>query len=106
MVGGAHIFPPFQAEYLRALQGGRYHPPKRRPPASVSLLDRMPPVIYQQALRGTCVANAVTALLEYYGDCKTRLSVQYLYAATKEIERAGLERNLAHVRSRSSSSWP
>ena len=45
------------------------------------------------------MANAVTALLEYYGDCKTRLSVQYLYAATKEIERAGLERNLAHVRS-------
>ena len=61
MAGEAHIFPPFQAEYLRALQGGRYHPPKRRPPASVSLLDRMPPVIYQQALRGTCVANAVTA---------------------------------------------
>ncbi len=99
MAGEAHIFPPFQAEYLRALQGGRYHPPKRRLPSSVSLLGRMPPVIYQQALRGTCVANAVTALLEYYGDCKTRLSVQYLYAATKEIERAGLERNLAHVRS-------
>ena len=80
------------------MQGGRTRPPKRRPPASVSLVDRMPPVIYQQALRGTCVANAVTALLEYYGDCKTRLSVQYLYAATKEIEREGLERNLAHVR--------
>ena len=93
-----HIFSPFQAEYLRAMRDGRYRPPARRPPASVSLVDRMPPVIYQQALRGTCVANAVTALLEYYGDCKTRLSVQYLYSATKEIEREGLERNLAHVR--------
>ena len=93
-----HFFSPFQAEYLRAMQGGRTRPPTRRPPASVSLVDRMPPVVYQQALRGTCVANAVTALLEYYGDCKTRLSVQYLYSATKEIEREGLERNLAHVR--------
>ncbi len=94
------IFPPLQAEYLRAMSEGRYHPTRleRRPPASVSLVDRMPPVVYQQALRGTCVANAVTALLEYYGDCKTRLSVQYLYAVTKEIERAGLERNLALVR--------
>ena len=92
-----HIFSPYQAEYLRAMRDGRYRPPARRPPASVSLVDRMPPVVYQQALRGTCVANAVTALLEYYGDCKTRLSVQYLYSATKEIEREGLERNLARV---------
>ena len=98
MAEGQHIFSPFQAEYLRAMQGGRYRSPARRPPASVSLVERMPPVVYQQALRGTCVANAVTALLEYYGDCKTRLSVQYLYAATKELEREGLERNLAHVR--------
>ena len=93
-----HFFSPFQAEYLRAMQGGRARPPTRRPPASVSLVDKMPPIVYQQALRGTCVANAVTALLEYYGDCKTRLSVQYLHAVTKEIEREGLERNLAHVR--------
>ena len=98
MAEGPHIFSPFQAEYLRAMQEGRYRPPQRRPPASVSLVDRMPPVVYQQALRGTCVANAVTALLEYYGDCKTRLSVQYLYSATKAIERERLERNLAHVR--------
>ena len=98
MAGDPHIFSPFQAEYLRAMRDGRYRPPARRPPASVSLVDRMPPVVYQQALRGTCVANAVTALLEYYGDCKTRLSVQYLYSATKAFEREGLERNLAHVR--------
>ena len=95
-----HVFPPFQAEYLRAIAEGRYHPTvqERCPPVSVSLVKRMPPVIHQQALRGTCVTNAVIALLEYYCDCKMRLSVQYLYAATKEIEREGLERNLAHVR--------
>ena len=98
MAAAPHIFSPFQAEYLRAMQDGRYRPSARRPPASVSLVERMPPVVYQQALRGTCVANAVTALLEYYGDCKTRLSVQYLYSATKAIERERLERNLAHVR--------
>jgi hypothetical protein len=57
----------------------------------------MPP-IYEQALRGTCVSNAVTAMLEYYEDCKMRLSVQYLFAATKEVERAALERNLSRVR--------
>ena len=96
-----HILPPLQAEYLRAMAEGRYHPTllERQPPNSVSLMERMPPVVYQQALRGTCVANAVTALLEYYGDCKTRLSVQYLYAVTKEIERETLEGNLARVRS-------
>ncbi len=93
-----HFFSPFQAEYLRAMQGGRTRPPARRPPTSVSLVDRMPPIVYQQALRGTCVANAVTALLEYYCDCKTRLSVQYLYAVTKEIEREVMERNLSRVR--------
>ena len=98
MAESSHVFSPFQAEYLRAMRDGRHRPPTRRPPASVSLMARMPPVVYQQALRGTCVANAVTALLEYYGDCKTRLSVQYLYSATKELEREGLERNLTHVR--------
>lgn len=98
MAESSHVFSPFQAEYLRAMRDGRHRPPTRRPPASVSLVARMPPVVYQQALRGTCVANAVTALLEYYGDCKTRLSVQYLYSATKELEREGLERNLTHVR--------
>ena len=44
------------------------------------------------------MANAVTAMVEYYEDCKTRLSVQYLFAVTKEVERAALERNLQHLR--------
>lgn len=99
MGGATHIFPAPQADYLRAIKGGRHQPGVLsctfRP--RFSLVESMPPV-YQQSLQGACVANAVTALLEYYGDCKTRLSVQYLHAATKEIERAGLERNLAALR--------
>lgn len=99
MADAPHIFPGPQAAFLRVLADGRYRGSvlSRRYPRAVSLVDRMPPV-YQQALRGTCVANAVTALLEYYGDCRTRLSVQYLFAATKEVERAGLEKNLAALR--------
>ena len=54
----------------------------------------MPPVC-QQSLRGTCVAAAATALLEYYEDCRTRLSLQYLYEVTKELDRDWVGRNLA-----------
>ncbi len=94
-----HIFPAPQADYLRAIKGGRHQPGvlSRTFRPRFSLVESMPPV-YRQSLQGACVANAVTALLEYYNDCKTRLSVQYLHAATKEIERAGLERNLAALR--------
>lgn len=99
MSAAPYIFPAQQAEFLRALRDGRYRAPARtrNVPASTSLVARMPP-IYEQALRGTCVANAVTAMLEYYEDCKMRLSVQYLFAATKEVERAGLDRNLLRLR--------
>lgn len=98
-MGTAHVFPASQAECLRALREGRYGLRRRQPLAerSVSLVDRMPP-IYRQSLRGTCVANAVAALLEYHNDCRSRLSVQFLFAATKEVERAGLERNLQALR--------
>ena len=100
MDSAPYIFPPSQTEYIRALGRGliRACPLSRRHPASVSLRGRMPPV-YQQAVRGTCVAAAVTALLEYYEDCKTRLSLQYLYEVTKEIDAAWLERNLASLSS-------
>ena len=94
-----YIFPEAQAAYLRALQAGRCagETRSRGEPVRVSLVDRLPPV-YQQALQGTCVANAVTALLEYYGDCRTRLSVQYLASVTRDVERKGLERNLEALR--------
>ena len=99
MSAAPYIFPAQQAEFLRALRDGRYRAPARtrNVPASTSLVSKMPP-IYEQALRGTCVANAVTAMLEYYEDCKMRLSVQYLFAATKEVERAAIERNLLRLR--------
>ncbi len=100
MSNAPYIFPAQQAEFLRALRDGRYKAPTRARnlQSAFSLVSKMPP-IYEQALRGTCVSNAVTAMLEYYEDCKTRLSVQYLFAATKEAERLGLERNLARLRS-------
>ena len=99
MAAAPYIFPAQQAEFLRALRDGRYRAPARtrNVPSATSLVSKMPP-IYEQALRGTCVSNAVTAMLEYYEDCKIRLSVQYLFAATKEVERAGLECNLSRLR--------
>ena len=96
MSASAHRFPAQQAAFLKALADGSYRA-EARGSANVSLVDRMPPV-YRQALQGACVANAVTALLEYYGDLRTRLSVQYLHAATKDFERKGLERNLENLR--------
>lgn len=93
-----YIFPPSQTEYMRALGKGliRTCPISRRHPSRVSLRERMPPV-YQQSVRGTCVAAAVTALLEYYEDCKTRLSIQYLYEVTKELDAAWIGRNIASL---------
>ena len=95
----SYRFPVQQAAFLRALKGGVYQGVARsgRGPRSVSLVSQMPPV-YQQALQGTCVANAVTALLEYHDDLRTRLSVQFLFAATKEVERNGLELNFRNLR--------
>lgn len=95
----SYRFPVQQAAFLRALKGGGYQGVARsgRGPRSVSLVSQMPPV-YQQALQGTCVANAVTALLEYHDDLRTRLSVQFLFAATKEVERNGLELNFRNLR--------
>ena len=99
MAEPSYRFPVQQAAFLRALKGGGYQGVARsgRGPLSVSLVSQMPPV-YQQALQGTCVANAVTALLEYHDDLRTRLSVQFLFAATKEVERNGLELNFRNLR--------
>lgn len=96
----SYRFPVQQAAFLRALKGGGYQGVARsaRGHRSVSLVDRMPPV-YQQMLQDTCVPNAVTALLEYYyGLWRPPLSVQFLFAATKEVERNGLELNFRNLR--------
>lgn len=96
---GVYVFPSVQAGYLRALRQAKVTVDRSQAlsPSSFSLRGAMPPV-YSQALRGTCVSNAVVALLEYYSDCKIRFSVQYLHEATKQFERAGVEKNLKAVR--------
>lgn len=90
-----YAFTPVQDAFIRAFLNGSYSTSElvRHERSVLSLRDRLPPV-YQQAMRGTCVANAATALLEYYEDCKTRLSVQFLHEMTKLKEREWLDRNL------------
>lgn len=90
-----HIFSDIQGAFLVALKKGDYHAGVRTRsfPASSSLESRMPPV-YQQSMRGTCVANAATALVEYYEDCKARLSIQFLHEMTKAVERNWIDGNL------------
>lgn len=51
-------------------------------PAEVDLTSGMPPV-YNQGARGTCMANAVVALVEYFYENKYRLSRQFFYWAMK-----------------------
>lgn len=72
---------------LQRIAAGLYSPVPtlKKLPARVSLVDRMPPV-YNQASRGTCAANAATALMEYYLGKPQRLSVQYLYERVKREE--------------------
>jgi len=60
-------------------------PETSRLPSEFSLRPKMPPV-YNQGTRGTCVANAATALAEYHSDCKWRFSVQYLFEMMKQRE--------------------
>ena len=77
-------FPTRWMDGVRRVEEGKYTPVRSNPktPRSFSLQNRMPPV-YDQASRGTCTANAATALMEYYTGGKTRFSVQYLYARMK-----------------------
>ena len=51
-------------------------------PSEVDLTTEMPPV-YNQGARGTCMANAVVALVEYYYENKEKLSRQFFYWAMK-----------------------
>jgi len=56
-----------------------------RLPASVRLIDRMPPV-RDQGQRGTCVAFGSVALREFLLDDRCDLSEQFLYWACKELD--------------------
>ena len=78
---------------LQQIEKGEYRPVPSLPemPTEFSLQDKMPPV-YDQASRGTCVAQAATALMEYYCDCKWRFSMQYLFERIKRLEKAKFEK--------------
>lgn len=53
----------------------------------------LPPVT-DQAVRGTCVANAVAGLVACYEGCRRRVSVQYLDEVTRLVEQEWVARNL------------
>ena len=74
---------------IQQIETGEYRPVPTSPdlPAGFSLQDKMPPV-YDQFSRGTCVAQAATALMEYYCDCKWRFSMQYLFESIKRLEKS------------------
>ena len=54
-------------------------------PVEFDLTPEMPPV-YDQGSRGTCVANAVTAMVEYYYNNQYKLSRQFFYWAMKKFD--------------------
>lgn len=56
------------------------------------------PSAFSQEMRGSCVANAVAALVEYSEGCSNRLSVQYLLEATHLVEEDWISRNLQLLR--------
>ena len=66
-------------------------------PRRVSLVRDLPPRLETQSRAGACTAHAVVALLEYLTDCRTRLSVAFLFAAMRIKVREWLGRNLAAI---------
>ena len=66
-------------------------------PGRISLEGGLPPIPEVQARAGSCTAHAVVALLEYMTDCRTRLSVAFLFAAMRIKVRKWLDRNLDAV---------
>ena len=60
-------------------------------PNEVDLAGGMPPV-YDQGRRGTCMAQSITALAEYYFHNNYRLSQQFIYWAIKRVD--GKEKEL------------
>ncbi len=93
-----YAFSRTQAAYLASLKGANGIAPAGVLAKSASLAGAMPPVM-QQSARGTCVAAAVVALVEYYEDCHHRLSVQFLIEAIRRVERLWVKRNLDALRS-------
>lgn len=90
---------PDQRARLEQIKDGTYHkhPPSQNLPEEFSLRGKMPPV-YDQGTRGTCVANAATALAEYFNDNKWRFSVQFLFEMMKQRELEARNRAAAELR--------
>lgn len=84
-----------QVACLSAVAAGKYRVCNRCAdyPQAVSLTDKFADA-GDQALRNACVVHAVTALVEYFEDGKSRLSAQYLIEVTRLSERDWLKRNL------------
>lgn len=92
-----YAFSRAQASYLASLKDSNGFASMNALARSASLTEAMPPVM-QQSARGTCVAAAVVALVEYYEDCHHRLSVQFLTEAIRRVERSWVKRNIEALR--------
>ena len=66
-------------------------------PGRISIEGGLPPIPEAQTRAGSCTAHAVVALLEYMTDCRTRLSVAFLFAAMRIKVREWLDRNLEAI---------
>lgn len=96
--GGYRLSPTEAARISDAKRGGSCAAAPNSPfPARQSLVESMP-APFQQSRRGTCVASAVTAMVEYYCDRRRRLSVQYLVEVTRLEAREWASRNVAALR--------
>ena len=96
-----------QLHRFAQIKDGTYyvHPSSPNLPREFSLREKMPPV-YDQGTRGTCVANAATALVEYYNDNKWRFSVQFLFEMMKQRELEVRNKAVAEIRAGLSPSDP
>ena len=99
-LGENGFYPPLEngMEEIHRIAAGEYTPlPSSSDlPQSVSLQSKMPPV-YDQFSRGTCVAQAATALMEYYTDCKWHFSMQYLFERIKRLEKDKFENTAMEI---------
>ena len=66
-------------------------------PRRVSLEKDLPPILELQRRDGACTAHAAVTLLEYWLDCRIRLSAAFLFTAMRIKLDEWLDRNLAAV---------
>jgi hypothetical protein len=83
---GLGVLPPPADILARAEASAKYAAAAGPAPVSVNLISRFPYEPYQQGSRGTCVAQALTALNEYCRDVPVRLSAEHLYYQIKQVD--------------------